>query len=314
MISIARTGFVSCISKGTVFAWLALAPLISVSSDYRMPDVETFDLTLGVFDFDFARLGGSVAEQFDALQKMGYTGITMEVTQRGQREKLAAYQANLNGRDLRIYAGYVVANISSSNEALYEMIDEAIRSLARSNSALWLIVTESDQDRPALLDVISEIADRAKVAGVELVLYPHDNCKIETAEEAMEYVKELGREDISISLHLCHEIRGGNGDRISEVAQAIKPYLRLPSINGAAINSASDTEEDGWGRTIQPLDKGDYDSSRLIDALRLVGYTGPVILHTFGLQKADFDHHHHSMARFNEMVGPLPPKVAPVRN
>ena len=50
---------------------------------------------------------------------------------------------------------------------------------------------------------------------------------------------------------------------------------------------------------------GDYDSSKLLDALKSVDYKGPVILHTFGLQKAAADHHHTSYKRFQEMLDQL---------
>jgi hypothetical protein len=60
-------------------------------------------------------------------------------------------------------------------------------------------------------------------------------------------------------------------------------------------------EVEGWGRGIQPLTMGDYDSSQLLDALKSVDYEGPVILHTFGLQKSAADHHHTSFKRFQEM-------------
>ena len=58
---------------------------------------------------------------------------------------------------------------------------------------------------------------------------------------------------------------------------------------------------------------GDYDSSKLLDALKSVDYKGPVILHTWGLQKAAADHHQTSYQRFQEMldgrVKTLHPKV-----
>ena len=145
---------------------------------------------------------------------------------------------------------------------------------------------------------------------MELVIYPHgpggnsrNHILIQTAEEAIPYVEETGSDNLFISLHLCHEIRGGNGDRLDEVAAKIKPWIRLPSINGADIDVVN--ERKGWTRGIQPLNMGDYDSSKLLKALKSVDYEGPVILHTFGLQKAAADHHETSFKRFQEMVEEL---------
>ncbi|HIA47602.1 MAG TPA: hypothetical protein EYN96_06450 [Candidatus Hydrogenedentes bacterium] len=62
---------------------------------------------------------------------------------------------------------------------------------------------------------------------------------------------------------------------------------------------------EGWKRRIQPLTMGDYDSSKLLRALKSVGYKGPVLLLTLGLQKAAADHHQTSFKRFQEMVDAL---------
>jgi sugar phosphate isomerase/epimerase len=154
-----------------------------------------------------------------------------------------------------------------------------------------------------IVQALRSLAERTKAAGVELVLYPHWGALVESAEEALPYLKEVQNGNVYLSLHLCHEIRAGNGDRLGEVAAKIKPWLRLPSINGADIDSVNETV--GWKRGIQPLTMGDYDSSKLLNALKSVDYKGPVILHTWGLQKAAADHHHTSYKRFQEMLEEL---------
>ena len=79
------------------------------------------------------------------------------------------------------------------------------------------------------------------------------------------------------------------------------PATRAPAppINYTDIDSVN--EVIGFKRGIQPLTMGDYDSSKLLDALKSVDYKGPVILHTWGLQEAAADHHHTSFKRFQEM-------------
>ena len=279
--------------------------LFSVNCLQAGVDKTPLPLPLGVFNFDFKRIGATPAKQFDALEEMGYTGLAMNVSNPNQVALLEEYKQNLAGRNLEIYAGYVVANLKDDNSELHAHVDKALASLAPAGASLWLIITETEQNRASVLETIGTIADQAKTAGVEFVLYPHDNCEIETAEEALGYVRDLDRDDIFISLHFCHELRGGNAERLTEVAEAIKPYLRLPTINGAAADSATDTREDGWGRSIQPLDKGDFDTSRFLRALKAVGYEGPVILHTFGLQSAEPDHHHRSIATYRQMLEAL---------
>ena len=57
-----------------------------------------------------------------------------------------------------------------------------------------------------------------------------------------------------------------------------------------------------WLLILFGLTMGDYDSSQLLEALKSIDYKGPVILHTWGLQKAAADHHHTSFKRFYEML------------
>ena len=151
--------------------------------------------------------------------------------------------------------------------------------------------------------VLKNAADQAKAAGVELVIYPHDNTFIESAEDALSYIKQLKHDNLFVSLHLCHEIRAGNGERLKEVAAKIKPYIRLASINGADKKYIDNTLD--WSRTIQPLGSGDYDASKLLQALSSIDYSGPVILHTFGLQKAPANHHHSSYTTSRCSVRPI---------
>jgi len=126
---------------------------------------------------------------------------------------------------------------------------------------------------------------------------------MESAEEALPFVEEIQNGNVFLSLHLCHEIRAGNGDRLDEVAAKIGPLLRMPSINGADVDAVNETQ--GWDRSIKPLTKGDYDSSQFLKALSSVGYEGPVILHTWALDDEAADHHETSIKRFQEMVGAL---------
>lgn len=97
----------------------------------------------------------------------------------------------------------------------------------------------------------------------------------------------------------------GNKDRLDEVAEKMKPWIRLPSINGTDVALADGTKKLERGVHIKPLGEGDYDASLLLDALKSVEYGGPVILHNWGLADAPVDHVRTSFARFQEMVEKL---------
>lgn len=258
--------------------------------------------TLGAFAFDFARLGPDEASQISALQSMGYSGLVPSVGQ------LKQYQAVIGDGPVKIHAGLYTAQLNRGLDAQYEVLDKVIQGLKESNAALWLIL----RDRPNVttheqrMDFLRAAAERTKAAGIELVMYPHYGDFIDTAEKAIPWLEEVQNGNVYLSLHLCHELRAGNGERLDEIAAKIKPWLRLPSINGSESDVVNDDHEAvGWQRAIQPLTLGDYDSSKLLKALHSVGYEGPVILHTFGLDKAAADHHQTSFSKFQEMVAAL---------
>ena len=271
---------------------------------------------LGVFNFDFARLGADEAGQISELKSIGYGGLVMNLSANNPKKAKAVlktlhrYQAASADGEFKVYAGYVVYyfNQGATMEAAQNAhIDQVIQSLKKSDAKLWLILRGGKGEIPKdsvkseqIVGFLRSLAERTKAEGVELVLYPHDGALVETAEEMLPYLKEVQNGNVFISLHLCHEIRGGNGDRLNEVAAKIKPWLRLPSINGADIDSVNETG--GWARGIQPLTMGDYDSSKLLKALKSIDYEGPVILHTWGLQDEAADHHHTSYKRFYEML------------
>ena len=124
-------------------------------------------------------------------------------------------------------------------------------------------------------------------------------------EDALSYIEEIGSDNIFVSFHLSHEFLGGNGERLDEVAAKIRPWIRLPSINGTDVSLLNGFQKLNRGVHIKPLASGDYDSSQLLKALKSVDYQGPVILHTWGLEEAPVDHYQSSFTRFREMVEEL---------
>ncbi|MDG2167955.1 MAG: TIM barrel protein [Opitutales bacterium] len=271
------------------------------------------DYPLGAFNFDFARLGSDEASQVEELKSIGYGGMTLRVNSKKQLQELERYAEAIGDAPFKIYAGFITVFFDQDLAVQNAHLDKVIRSLKKVDAKLWVILrVKGGQkvEQEQIVNFLGSLAERTKAEGVELVIYPHwsggnprNVCIIETAEDALPFVKAVGSDNLFISLHLCHEIMGGNGHRLNEVAANIKPWLRLPSINGADIDAVNEVE--GWDRGIQPLTKGDYDSSELLEALKSVDYEGPVILHTWGLQKAAADHHHTSYKRYQDMVDDL---------
>jgi sugar phosphate isomerase/epimerase len=292
--------------------WLTIPQLRAAESNQT-------DHSLGSFNFDFARLGADEAAQISELKSIGYGGLVMNLSANNQKQAkakldtLRKYQAASADGAFNVYAGYVVYFFNATaaqQKAQHAHIDNVIRSLKKSDAKLWVILrggrgqAPKDSVKPEqIVKFLRSMAERTKAAGIGLVVYPHYGALVETAEEALPYVKKAQNGNIFLSLHLCHEVRAGNGDRLNEIAAKIGPLLRLPSING--VDKATVNEVKGWDLGIQPLTKGDYDSSKLLKALKSVDYKGPVVLHTWGLQDEAVDHHHTSFKRFQEMLDAL---------
>ncbi len=258
---------------------------------------------LGSFDFDFERLGETPAEQIAAMKTIGFSGATLRFNTKAQKDSFSLYRDAAADQDFSIYAVHFGVKIKQDNSQNLSRIEALLEALQSAGSSLWLILNAEDElERSTILSFISEVADRASAKSVPFILYPHYSNLIESAEEALPYLEELGRDDIFVSVHLCHEIRAGNGDRIEEVVEKVGDRLRLPSISGADKEFEPITRGD-WTRTIQPLYQGDYDASRMIRALRKFAYQGPVILHTFGLQDEDADHHERSFDFYRGLFG-----------
>jgi sugar phosphate isomerase/epimerase len=80
--------------------------------------------------------------------------------------------------------------------------------------------------------------------------------------------------------NLCHWLKvTGGGDPAPVLKQAGKRLFAV-TINGADKPSDGAT---GWGRLIQPLDRGTFDLAGLLKTLKDTGYRGPIGLQCYGL-------------------------------
>lgn len=264
------------------------------------------DYPLGVFNFDFARLGADEASRISELNAIGYGGMTLRVNSKKQLEELKRYQAAIGDSPFRIYAGFYTADLNADIAAQNAHLDHVIQALKKSEAKLWIILRAKGPkkvEEEQIVDFLASLAKRTKAGGVELVIYPHwsgskplNLSLFETAEDALPYLEEVQNGNVYLSLHLSHELLADNGDRLDEIAAKIGDRLRLPSINGAYTDSVN------FDRGIVPLTEGDYDASKLLKAVKSAGYEGPVVLHTWNLHEAAADHHHTSYKRYQEML------------
>lgn len=135
----------------------------------------------------------------------------------------------------------------------------------------------------------------ALVNKVQMTLYPHSLCYISSAEQAMPFVKRVGSPNVKLAVHLCHEVRAGNGARIGEVVKNVRQYI------GAATIAGTDSVADFTSAlkmdttTIKPLDRGNYDVRIFLRALKVNRYKGPIGFINFKIAEKPEDYLDRSM-------------------
>lgn len=111
---------------------------------------------------------------------------------------------------------------------------------------------------------------------VSVTLYPHSTCYFASAEQALPLVKRINSPNLKLAVHLCHEMRAGNTNRMNEVVQNVAPFIGFVTLAGAdkEVNRKNAYTMDK--STIKPLGEGEYDLSTFLIALKSINYKGPV--------------------------------------
>ncbi len=250
---------------------------------------------LGVFDFDLR--GANPPEQIHSLDGIGFDGITMWMNSPQDLAKFKAYRVAVPAT--RLIAGLVILKADKPDGINFDHLRNVARELAGMNGKLWLIVGGDKKDTDSIVKLIRKVADIAAAEKIGVSIYPHDNQAIETAEEALVFLKKAERDNLTISVHQCHELRAGNIDRLDAVVKAVLPYMDLVTVCGSD-RKTNDNSKD-WSDAIKPFGEGDFDPKIFLRVLERNQFKGQVILHTFGLQKKPADHYRKSFELYQQM-------------
>ncbi|WP_158617578.1 sugar phosphate isomerase/epimerase [Corallococcus sp. CA049B] len=275
--------------------WLAPVLLLASVGCAEPRRSEPPDAPLGAFHFTLE--SRPVAAQVELLDSLGYSGVTLFWPGREAFDSFARQPAVEAGR-VRLPAVLFVLPFDTAWDR--EALNEILAALAPRRTALWLILSGPRDAKTAMVASVRDVVDLATAHGVDVVLYPHDGEAIETVEESLALMAAVDRPRLKTSLHLCHELRAGNRDRLEEVITAAAPQLALVSVHGAAREF--DLNAPTWSEVIQPLDRGDFDvGTGYLLPLRRAGYEGPVLLHTFGIGDPPEEHFRRSMRKWGEL-------------
>ncbi|WP_418263627.1 hypothetical protein [Flavobacterium faecale] len=258
------------------------------------------DKSLYAFDFKMEQL--PIPQRTKLFADLGYSGTTFAVKTDDQREKLNEYlktEEFISGK-LSIPVVYFPYDFSKNNDTENKLWRKTLESLPKE-TALWVIILKENTTKEKTVALLKNMSQEAQKLNKDVVIYPHDNCFIESAEEAIPYIKEINEPNLYLTLHLCHELRHGNGNRLLEVAIKAAPYLKFASISGSNTTMIAN-DKANWSDAIQPLDKGDYDVSNFVAVLQKIKFKEKTILHTFGIEDEPRDHLSRSITKWRTIV------------
>ncbi len=139
-----------------------------------------------------------------------------------------------------------------------------------------------------LLDTTWDLLDHVSANSQQLNLETGQ----ESADHLLEFIAEVGRDNLYINFDPANMILYGTGDPI-EALQKVGQYVKSVHCKDAKW-AAPDVRGKSWG-TEMPLGEGDVNIETYLRTLKDIGYTGPLtiereIAHDRQRQKADIGH------------------------
>ncbi len=225
------------------------------------------------FAFDNGLHG--IADPPKVLKELGYDGAGLSGW------NVAGQAGRYRGAGLRVFSTYVACQFDQTPR--YDpQAKQAIEDLKGSGVILWLTVRggRPGQNDEKAAAVVREIAELAAAADLRVALYPHTGFYVATTADALRLARQVDRENVGVSINLCHELMTDQGPKLDATIREAMPKLFLVSINGA------DAKQPGfsWDRLIQPLGRGDFDVGRFLGQLKAAGYQGPVGLQCYAVK------------------------------
>jgi sugar phosphate isomerase/epimerase len=230
------------------------------------------DAPLFVFDNGLGRTELSVEQQTDLAARTGYAGVLHAGT-KDIPELLAAHQSH----HLKVLGLYTGMNTSDPNPSFDPGLPQAIRQLRGTGALITFTVNgKAPNGDEIAVPILRQVAEMAAGAGLKVAIYPHYGMHIARIEDALRICQKVNRPNLGIVFNLCHWLRSGDEANLRERLQQALPSLLLVSINGA-------DHQGDWDRLIQPLDSGTFDVKAFLQALKTVGYQGPIVLQCYNI-------------------------------
>jgi|GEM_PF-283083 gluconolactonase len=219
----------------------------------------------------------STEERIKVLKELGYDGIGSanlgDLTKRVKQYEAAG---------MKLYSIYTGIS-ATADFKVPAKLQNAIVELKDSGTVVELFVNCNGNDEQAA-GAIRQVAALAEKSGLQIVLYPHTGCYVDTLSDAVRVAKAVDRKNVGVMFNLCHFLMVEPKSDLSVELDKAKPFLRRVSISGAESGKSN------WGQLIQPLDRGSFDQAMLVRLLRDKGYEGEIGLQCYGIRDDSRQH------------------------
>jgi sugar phosphate isomerase/epimerase len=227
----------------------------------------------------------SPKDQIQLLDSFGYDRIVLKSEKIEDFNNIDEF-IRLTGNDYKIKINSIFERYNFNDpEERKERWKKVVDKIADKDIQLWIIFgkkTDGITD-DFIENKLREITDYSKQKNVEVILYPHSDCYIASAEEALPFVEKINNPNLKLALHLYHEVRAGNGSRIAAVFEKVKHRLGAVTLAGTDIVADYSTSKSRDLSTIKPIGYGNFDLTNFILPLKKSKYTGTVAFMNFGI-------------------------------
>lgn len=279
-------------SKNILASIAALLALFNVANSAEPKDYPFFPFCIDWHDSKKRNF----QEQAEMLKQLGYVGVGHIFL-----DKVAERIKTLDDAGLKLYQITMNVDVAPGKTPYEPRFKDVLNLVKGRNVQFCLLMNGMKPSDPSVDDhavkILREMSDLAKDAGAQLLLYPHQNSWVERIEDSVRVADKVNRPNVGVMFNLCHWLRVDKSRDYKPLMQKAMPRLWAISINGA-------DEQDpkpGWGRYIQPLDKGNFDLAAFLKALKELGYRGPIGLQCYGIGGDTREHLARSMEAWKKL-------------
>lgn len=247
---------------------------------------KTSRFTFAAYNFgSFGKLNPE--SQITLLARLGYKGIILKSETAKDFQNLNKYiEEAAKFKDFKVDAIFERYNFNDSTARRERWIN-VVDKIAGSDTRLWIIfgkkvegITDDFIERK-----LREIVTYSSHKGVQVVLYPHSKCYITSAEEAMPFIERINHPNLTLAVHLCHEIRAGNGSRMDQIFDRVKGRVGAVTLAGTDSIADFSAPKRMDNSTIKPLGQGNYNLDQFVNPLLESGYKGSVGFINFNIEE-----------------------------